>query len=59
MKKEDCNTQKNAKEFTETDVKNIYQSIDEDNGFGIDFAINLYRINKQTPEIDSEIVAQK
>lgn len=32
------------KEFTATDVKNIYKSVDEKNGFHIDFTIQKFRM---------------
>ena len=43
MKKKDKKNRNEIKEFSENDVKNIINSIDESNGFGVEFAIKLYR----------------
>lgn len=43
MKNNDNESLKNKKEFTATDVKRICEGVDERNGFGIEFAIKLYR----------------
>ncbi|MCF6318087.1 MAG: hypothetical protein L3J83_02245 [Proteobacteria bacterium] len=56
MKNNDCESNnyernKDLKEFSEIDVKNIYDSVDESNGFGIDFAINLYRSDMKRTHI--------
>lgn len=43
------------KEFTATDVKNIYKSVDEKNGFHIDFIINKFRTRmKQESQSNQE-----
>ena len=43
MKKKDKKNRNEIKEFSESDVKNIINSIDESNGFGVEFSIKLYR----------------
>jgi len=43
MKKTDKEYIQEPKEFTATDVKNIYKSVDERNGFHINFIINKFR----------------
>lgn len=48
MNKNDNTCKNQLKEFSENDVKNIYESVDENNGFDIEFAINLYRSSMKT-----------
>lgn len=43
MKNKNTENNQEPKEFTATDVKNIYKSVDEKNGFHIDFIINKFR----------------
>jgi len=35
------------KEFTASDVKSMHESVDEKNGFGIDYIIRMYQVNRQ------------
>jgi len=50
MKKNNNNTKdeiEEIKEFTASDVKSMYESVDEKNGFGIDYIIRMRQINRQ------------
>ena len=50
MKKNNNNTKEEIveiKEFTASDVKSMHESVDEKNGFGIDYIIRMRQINRQ------------
>jgi hypothetical protein len=41
-------TSDDIKEFSANDVRNMYKSVDETVGFGIDFVIRMHRITMKT-----------
>jgi len=43
MSEKDKKNTQEPKEFTATDVKNIHKSVDDKNGFHINFIINKFR----------------
>lgn len=54
MNKKDTERTQEPKEFTATDVKNICKSVDEKNGFHINFIINKFR-TRMRQESKSEL----
>lgn len=54
MNKTDKENTQEPKEFTATDVKKIHESVDEINGFHIDFIINKFRTRIKNSELTNQ-----